>query len=110
MRLNEYQQLAQRTANPELTQFEKVENGLMGCCGEAGEAIDILKKHRYQGHEFNGDKAIEEIGDLMWYIAQFATGIGVTMEEIAIRNIEKLRKRYPVEFNVEQSINRDNDK
>ena len=110
MRLNEYQQLAQRTANPELTQFEKVENGLMGCCGEAGEAIDVLKKHKYQGHEFNRDKAIEEIGDLMWYIAQFATGVGVPMEEIARRNINKLRKRYPIKFNTEQSINRDNDK
>ena len=84
MRLNEYQQLAQRTANPKLTQFKKVENGLMGCCGEAG--------------------------DQLWYLAQLATGLNVTLEFIAEMNIDKLRKRYPVKFEAGQSINRDNDK
>jgi len=110
MKLNEYQELAQRTANPELTQFEKIENGLMGCCGEAGEAIDILKKYRFQNHELDREKLIYELGDILWYLAQSAVGLGVDLEFIAVKNIEKLMKRYPVKFNAEQSINRDDDK
>ena len=40
-------------------------------------------------------KMIEELGDVMWYIALTATGLGVTLEEIATYNIEKLSRRYP---------------
>lgn len=44
MTINEYQKAALRTANPRLTLTMQLENGLMGLCGEAGEAMDILKK------------------------------------------------------------------
>ena len=78
----------------------------MGLNGEAGECIDILKKHFYQGHDLDVDKLIDELGDVLWYIAEACTGIGVTMEEVAKRNIEKLKKRYPNGFETERSINR----
>jgi NTP pyrophosphatase (non-canonical NTP hydrolase) len=79
----------------------------MGLNGEAGECIDIFKKYFYQGHELDKEKLIDELGDVLWYIAETCTGIGVTMEEVAKRNIEKLRKRYPDGFEVERSVNRD---
>ena len=44
MTLNEYQKLASRTSNPNLTNQGLIENGVMGLCGEAGECIDIVKK------------------------------------------------------------------
>ena len=46
MDLNEYQDLAQRTSNPDLTNWQKVQNGCYGMCGEAGECIDLIKKVR----------------------------------------------------------------
>lgn len=45
MTINEYQQLAIRTLNPNLSEKEVLINGVMGLCGESGEAIDIVKRH-----------------------------------------------------------------
>ena len=51
MNVNEYQTLAMTTLNPELDKREVLINSVMGLCGEAGEAIDIVKKWMAQGHE-----------------------------------------------------------
>ena len=48
MTMNEYQHLAQRTSGT-LSADEKILNGVMGLNGEAGECIDIVKKHLFQG-------------------------------------------------------------
>lgn len=81
-------------------------NGVLGMSEEAGEAIGIVKKHIYQGHELDKEHLAEEIGDCLWYIAVTAKGIGYTLEDIAKMNVEKLRKRYPNGFETERSINR----
>lgn len=109
MDMNEYQRLAQRTSNTPMTLggAYKVLNGCMGLCGESGECMDIMKKHKFQGHVLEEQKLIEELGDVLWYIAETATGLGVTLCEIAERNIEKLRKRYPEGFSADRSINRE---
>ena len=44
MTVNEYQRLAMTTLNPELDRKDVLINGVMGLCGESGEAIDIVKK------------------------------------------------------------------
>ena len=106
MELLEYQRLAQRTSNTK-TSSEKIENGLMGLNGEAGECIDILKKYRFQGHELDRTKLLDELGDVLWYIAEAASGLGITMEDIAIHNIGKLKKRYPEGFDSERSRHRE---
>ncbi len=106
MNFNEYQKLAQRTSSKKVDRLDKILNGLMGLNGEAGECIDILKKYFYQGHELDKGELIDELGDVLWYIAETCEGIGVAMEEVAIKNIEKLRKRYPDGFEAERSINR----
>ena len=49
----EYQRLAMRTLNPDLNKKDVLINGVMGLCGESGEAIDIVKKHLAQGHELD---------------------------------------------------------
>ena len=49
MTINEYQTLAMRTLNPALSKKEVLINGVMGLCGESGEAIDLVKKHLAQG-------------------------------------------------------------
>lgn len=50
MTLNDYQRAAERTSG-DLTAYQKVQNGCYGMCGEAGECIDLLKKHEFQGHD-----------------------------------------------------------
>lgn len=106
MELNEYQRLAQRTCNMAQTPEEKIENGILGMCGEAGECADLLKKHRHQKHEFDRAKLLDETGDVLWYVAETAAGLGVTLEEVAQHNINKLKARYPEGFDPERSIHR----
>ena len=106
MTLNEYQQLALRTEAGMLKNYPRIFNGLMGLNGEAGECIDILKKHLFHGHELEREKLSRELGDVLWYVAQSADALGYTLEEIAQMNVDKLAARYPNGFEVERSLNR----
>ena len=104
---NEYQKLAVVTLNPALDRKDVLINGVMGLCGESGEAIDIVKKHLHQGHELDREKLIRELGDIAWYLAETAAALDVSLEEVLERNIEKLRSRYPEGFSAERSVNRE---
>ena len=106
MTINEYQKLAMTTLNPQLSEKDVLINGVMGLCGESGEAIDIVKKWLAQGHELDKEKLAKELGDICWYLAETATALGLTLEDIMAANIEKLRRRYPEGFETERSINR----
>lgn len=106
MTINEYQTLAMRTLNPALDKRDVLINGVMGLCGESGEAIDIVKKHLAQGHDLNREALIKELGDVAWYLAETAYALDVSLEEVLERNIAKLRARYPDGFDTEKSANR----
>lgn len=56
MDANEYQKLAMKTLNPALGEKDVLINAVMGLCGEAGEVIDIVKKHLAQGHALDTEK------------------------------------------------------
>ena len=106
MTLSDYQRMARRTAGIKL-KSDKMEEALFGLSGEVGELCDHYKKYMYQGHDLDYDHMAEEAGDVMWYLAEIADSLGVTLEEIARRNIDKLRKRYPDGFDPERSRNRE---
>ena len=106
MTINEYQKLAMTTLNPELSEKDVLINGVMGLCGEAGEAIDIVKKWFAHGHELDREKLIKELGDVAWYLAETSHALGVTLEEVLSRNIDKLKERYPEGFRTCDSVNR----
>ena len=69
-----------------------------------------MKKSLFQGHDLKKEELIEELGDNLWYLAEAADTIGVTLEDIANANLLKLLKRYPDGFKEEDSINRDEEK
>lgn len=106
MKINEYQELAMKTLNPELSKRDVLINSVMGLCGESGEAIDIVKKWMAQGHELDKAHLAKELGDIAWYLAEAATALDLQLEEILQANIEKLRKRYPEGFQADRSQNR----
>ena len=108
MTLNQYQTEAMRTASGVTAASEEnlMLNGAMGLNGEAGEVIDILKKHIFQGHKLDTDHIAKELGDCLWYIAVCAKGAGYTLDEIAGMNKSKLRKRYPDGFETDKSLHR----
>jgi len=108
MTINEYQRLAMKTLNPELDKKDVLINGVMGLCGESGEAIDIVKKWLAQGHELDREKLAKELGDIAWYLAETAYALEIPLEEVFRGNIEKLAKRYPEGFSAQRSLEREN--
>lgn len=106
MKINEYQNLALTTMNKELDKKDILTNSVMGLCGEAGEVIDLVKKHLHHGHQLNKEKLILELGDVAWYLAEACYALDISLEEVLNKNIEKLKSRYPNGFTSNDSINR----
>lgn len=107
MTLNEYQELAQRTSNKALDAKGHLFNGVLGLSGEAGECADLVKKHYFQDARPMFDRLVDELGDVLWYVAETARAMDVTLEEVARHNVEKLRRRYPEGFEAEKSLHRE---
>lgn len=104
---DDYQRMAMRTAGEYETNYDQLRNAAYGLNGEAGEVIDLLKKHEFQGHDLPEEKLIDECGDVRWYCALLADALGFSLEAVMNRNIDKLRKRYPDGFDKARSINRE---
>jgi NTP pyrophosphatase (non-canonical NTP hydrolase) len=98
MNFDEYQRAAARTSDPSQPTIDRVTNGALGLGGEAGEVIELVKKHRYHGDELGIDPLCKELGDLLWYISEMASAVNVSLGAIARTNIAKLRARYPDGF------------
>ena len=105
MTLNEYQELAARTINPELTVSQQVRHALFGIASETGELLGLYQKSM-QGHEFNDEHMLKECGDILWMLAELLTTKGYTLDDVARMNIDKLKARYPDGFDAEHSIHR----
>lgn len=97
MNFLQFQILANRTAKP-LEFKENLRHVTYGLCGEAGEFADEIKKHDIYDQELNVENALEELGDVLWYVALGAEAFGVQMEDIADACIKKLQKRYPEKY------------
>lgn len=69
----------------------------LGLCGEAGEAAEIVKKAlRDEGGALSAerrDRLAQELGDVLWYLAQLATEAGLDLDAVAAANLEKLASR-----------------
>ena len=103
--MNDYQFDAQRTANP--ADPIRLATAGLGVAGEAGELAGAIKKHLSHGHDLDKEHIKEEIGDVLWYLAEIAAALDMTLEEVAIANIAKLKRRYPDGFDPERSKNRE---
>lgn len=102
----EYQEKAARTINKSLTLEQQMNHALHGMVGEIGEIHSLYQKV-YQGHEKpDREHIIKELGDLMWFAAEFSTSLGISFDEVLETNIDKLIKRYPEGFDVEHSLHR----
>lgn len=102
MNANEYQRKAMRTATHKCYDLA---NAALGLTGEAGEVADIIKKHLYQGHDLYPSEVIEELGDVIWYVALMADYFNVTLGFVMQQNITKLKARYPEGFDPVKSVN-----
>ncbi len=96
MDMNEYQAEARKTAVYPAIGSNYVYPAL-GLCGEAGETAEKVKKLiRDSGGvitpEFQ-ETIKKELGDVLWYVANLAVEVGLSMNDIATTNIQKLQSR-----------------
>lgn len=102
---NEYQQLAARTINKKLSSMEQTFHALHGMASEVGE-IHALYQKTYQGHEMDEEHEKKELGDMLWFAAEYCTAKGWELEEVMQMNIDKLKARFPEGFETEKSLHR----
>lgn len=102
---NEYQKLAARTISFEMGHNAVETHALHGMVGEIGEIHSLYQKY-YQGHGFVDAHAKKELGDLLWFIAEYCTARGWKLEDVMQLNIDKLKARYPEGFSAERSLHR----
>lgn len=82
-------------------------HGAIGVAGEAGELLDAVKKHVIYGQPLNLKNAIEELGDIEFYLQAIRNTLGIPREHIIKKNVAKLQQRYPVTYSDEKALSRD---
>lgn len=96
MNFKEYQEKSRKTAiYPKIG--ESFVYPALGLGDEAGEVLGKIKKiFRDKGGEVNEETKNEikkELGDVLWYLAQLSTELGISLDDVAESNIEKLYSR-----------------
>ena len=90
-----YQEAAARTINATLSEEQCLLDAAAGLAEEAGEVLSHVRKHVMQGKPLDRAAVTEELGDALWCIAVVAKTLGVSLSDVALANVEKLRTRYP---------------
>ncbi|HWY18893.1 MAG TPA: nucleoside triphosphate pyrophosphohydrolase family protein [Solirubrobacteraceae bacterium] len=97
MHLSEYQRLSRRTAEYPREASSWLAYPALGLAGEAGEVAEHAKKTiRDDGGQVSDERRVamsKELGDVLWYVAQLASELGLELDEIAQANLDKLLSR-----------------
>lgn len=97
MQLNDYQKQALTTSISHPDPLMDKTIYVLGLAGEAGEVVEKWKKLVAYRDGIITDEDItdykKELGDILWYIALFADSLGLTLDEIAQLNLDKLASR-----------------
>ena len=98
MDLDAYSIAARRTVNPALDDRDRLLDAAAGMAEEAGEVLGLVRKRVFQDREVSHETLIEELGDVLWCLAMTADCLGITLNEVASANVEKLEQRHPEGF------------
>ena len=120
MQARQYQKEAERTECNQLDSLNRLKQGgipltrilhsIIGLMGEVGEMASAFERHVYYGHELDVVNLKEELGDLMWRVAQQCNALGITIEQVCDSNTAKLRKRYPKQFDEKMALEENRDR
>lgn len=95
MEFNEYQELAKTTAI--YPSSMKVVYPTLGLCGETGEVAEKIKKSFRDNIDLTAPleqaHLMKELGDVLWYIAALCSDLGISLDDVAKMNYEKLTSR-----------------
>ena len=95
MEFSEYQRFSRRTA--EYPREAWLTYPALGLAGEAGEVAEHAKKAIRDDAGMVSDERrsamAKELGDVLWYVSQLASELGLELDQIARDNLEKLFSR-----------------
>lgn len=77
---------------------DRIPHVALGLTGEAGEVADLIKKSQYAGGSLDLPKLEEELGDVLWYLQAMLNFLGLSIEDLARLNIQKLAARRPTDY------------
>lgn len=106
MDIREYQLEAHRTARGHASGSD-LTVPILGFAGEVGELLNEYKKRLRDGEEAHvrfRDRLSEELGDILWYVAETATQAGLNLDDIVAQNLAKTRARWGVEVGGEVQL------
>ena len=102
---NLYQDHASRTAK-EMDDVSNILHATLGMTSEAGELASSIKGWMVYGKDLDVKNIVEEMGDIMWFIALMCKTLNISMEDVAVNNIAKLYERYPEKYSDEDAVAR----
>src|SRR5207249_2419818 len=96
MEFREYQFETNKTDQVPGTEEKSIVVPLLGLAGEAGSLLTEYKKRFRDGCAYRvfDERLAEELGDILWYVANIATKAGLALEDIAQNNLIKTRDRW----------------
>ena len=98
MSIDEYQKFASEAVITSPYKVVPIVGFALGLAGESGEVIDDIKKKYIHGRTIDDNHTIEELGDVMWYVANLATCLEIPLSQVLKLNVEKLSKRYKEKY------------
>lgn len=104
MKIKDYQKATKRTL---VDLPQNMDNSLHMCLGlstEVGELADIFKRKLAYGKDIDLINVKEEIGDIMWYLANLCNFYNIDLEDCMAKNLAKLFARYPEKFTEDQAL------
>ncbi len=103
MTFSEFQKASLRTSRAD-PHRERLMVQSLGLSGEASEVGQMVKKWAWHGKKIDREKFKDELSDVLWYVADLASAMELNLDDIAVHNVEKLRKRYPDGFTPDGGI------
>jgi NTP pyrophosphatase (non-canonical NTP hydrolase) len=102
----QYQEETKRTCASLDSKLSDELHMAMGLVTEAGEFMDVYKRKLAYKKDIDYVNLKEELGDILWYIANFCNINDWSIEELMDININKLRVRFPEKFTQDNALNR----
>ena len=92
--MDDYQKKAQATMLPTADNLFYVTLGLTNEAAEvAGKIKKWMRHHGSDEAKIDREALADELGDVLWYLAMTARKLGLSLDDIASRNIDKLSSR-----------------
>ena len=95
MTFDEYQQEAKRTRGEQCDKAYLAAKLTI----EAAEAAQPVIKEHYHGKLLDRNELVDELGDVLWYLAVLAEEYGINLSFVVAYNVMKLRKRHGDTYN-----------